>query len=49
MAKNTRGKNVKREAGWRGTCPQCKRDGVKLLWTGDNEQQVCKICGNEIK
>ena len=47
MAKNTRGKGVKRTPNWRGTCPNCNRQGVKLLWTDENEQQVCKICGNE--
>lgn len=48
MAKNVRGKEVKKELGWRGTCPICKRTGVKLLWLAkkDNEDiKVCKICG----
>ncbi|MCL2775062.1 MAG: hypothetical protein FWD71_17200 [Oscillospiraceae bacterium] len=35
---------------WRGTCPSCKRTGVKLLWTkveGESNFKVCKHCGNK--
>ena len=50
MAKAKRGRNIKTIKGWRGTCPVCKRTGVKLLWvkTGDDNAQLktCKICGN---
>ena len=49
MSKQKRGKNAKRIANWRGTCPACKRTGVKLLWSKNDEagakMNVCKICG----
>lgn len=49
MAKPRRGKNVKTNPNWRGTCPACARTGVKLLWVEldkDNKQRnVCKRCG----
>lgn len=44
MAKNTRGRNIKKNTDWRGTCPICKRTGVKLMWTGENDQKICKVC-----
>jgi transcription elongation factor Elf1 len=48
MAKAKRGKNIK-ASGWRGTCPICKRTGVKLLWDVKTEEgkevKVCKVCG----
>lgn len=47
MAKTKRGKNLKNNLGWRGTCPVCRRTGVKLLWKGNGEAagvNVCKIC-----
>lgn len=50
MAKNVRGKEIKKELGWRGTCPICQRTGVKLLWLAkhkDEEVRVCKICGEK--
>lgn len=50
MAKNKRGRNIKKTPNWRGTCPICKRTGVKLLWnkvTGNVTINVCKLCGNE--
>ena len=43
MAKAKRGKNIK-TLGWRGTCPSCKKTGVKLLWEKD-KVNVCKACG----
>lgn len=50
MAKSVRGKNVK-GPGWRGTCPECSKTGVKLLWnkkTSDGKQiKVCKVCGSK--
>lgn len=45
MAKNKRGKYVKKIKNWRGTCPICKRTGVKLLWQKD-KVAVCKRCGD---
>jgi hypothetical protein len=49
MAKPKRGKHVKEQLNWRGTCPICRRTGVKLLWIKidkDNcQQNVCKRCG----
>ncbi|MGL4344039.1 MAG: hypothetical protein ACRCTE_02500 [Cellulosilyticaceae bacterium] len=45
MAKNKRGHWIKKEKGWRGTCPLCQRTGVKLLWEKD-KTKVCKQCGN---
>ena len=50
MAKTKRGKNIKNISNWRGSCPICKRTGVKLLWDklSDNGGiKVCKICGNK--
>ncbi|WP_170311621.1 hypothetical protein [Vallitalea okinawensis] len=48
MAKNFRGRRMKLEKGWRGTCPICNRTGVKLLWTSTDSEgkeiKVCKIC-----
>jgi hypothetical protein len=43
MAKAKRGKNIK-APGWRGTCPSCKKTGVKLLWE-KGDAKVCKACG----
>jgi rRNA maturation endonuclease Nob1 len=43
MAKAKRGKNIK-TLGWRGTCPSCKKTGVKLLWEKE-KVNVCKACG----
>lgn len=49
MAKPKRGRHVKAIPNWRGTCPCCKRTGVKLLWVKLDENkeqlQVCKRCG----
>lgn len=50
MAKNKRGRGIKKIPNWRGTCPVCKRTGVKLLWDKliNNEKiKVCKACGNK--
>ena len=49
MAKNKRGKNIKKTENWRGTCPSCNRKRVKLLWKkveGETTLNVCKKCGN---
>ena len=43
MSKQFRGKGIKKNPGWRGICPICKKTGVKLLWNKDKEN-VCKIC-----
>lgn len=48
MAKNKRGKYVKKIVNWRGTCPLCARTGVKLLWDKESKK-VCKRCGNKVK
>ena len=53
MSKQLRGKNLRREIGWRGTCPVCQRPRVKLGWTAIAEDgtklKVCKICGKKPK
>ncbi len=50
MSKPKRGKHVKTIPNWRGTCPECQRSGVKLLWvkvsTDNSKQNVFKRCGN---
>ena len=46
--KTKRGNAIKSTPGWRGTCPSCRRTGVKLMWTkvdGENSLKVCKHCG----
>ena len=46
--KTKRGNAVKSIPHWKGTCPSCKRTGVKLLWTkleGETNMKVCKHCG----
>lgn len=50
MAKQNRGRVIKKQVGWRGTCPLCNRRRVKLVWTKVVEGKkikVCKICGNK--
>ena len=50
MAKLYRGKNIKKLPNWRGTCPICKRTGVKLLWdkiTETGKIKACKMCANK--
>lgn len=51
MSKPKRGKNARVVPNWRGTCPTCKRTGVKLLWTkimeDKGQQSVCKRCGTK--
>ena len=47
MAKQKRGKALKLEKNWRGTCPLCGRTRVKLAWpeTGErNARKICKAC-----
>ena len=44
MAKPNRGKLLKKTAGWRGTCPACKRERVKVLWASEIDGAKVKIC-----
>ena len=47
MAKQKRGKVLKLEKNWRGTCPVCGRTRVKLAWPESNikgAKNVCKAC-----
>lgn len=48
MSKQRRGKYIKTIAGWRGTCPLCGRQRVKLVWSKKNAEgksiNVCKHC-----
>jgi len=48
MAKTRRGKGLLKTPGrGRGTCPVCKRTGVKLLYDQlvlDKASKVCKAC-----
>lgn len=44
MAKQKRGKALKLEKGWRGTCPICGRPRVKLAWAENNTRGARKIC-----
>ena len=51
MAKNKRGKNLKRDGYTRGTCPKCHKARVKLAWEvkdGDKKIRICKICNARI-
>ena len=47
MAKQKRGKALKSEKNWRGTCPLCGRPRVKLAWPekgGRDSRMICKAC-----
>ena len=48
MSKNHRGKGIKElKKSGRGTCPVCKRTGIKLLYEKEIQEKkvnVCKIC-----
>ena len=45
MSKAHRGKGLQEVAGHgRGTCPVCKRDGVKILYEQEIDGQKLKIC-----
>jgi RNA polymerase subunit RPABC4/transcription elongation factor Spt4 len=47
MSKAHRGKGLQEVvARGRGTCPVCKRDGVKVLYEQEIEGQKLKICKN---
>jgi len=49
MSKAFRGKTIRRNSGFRGTCPICGRTRVKIVWTKvmeDGTKSVCcKLCG----
>ncbi len=53
MSKTNRGKNLNALfARGRGTCPVCKRGGVKLLYEQEisgEKTKVCKICRATLK
>lgn len=48
MSKNHRGKGIRdKYRRGRGTCPVCKRTGVKIIHEREKEKQkifVCKVC-----
>ncbi len=45
MSKAHRGKGLKDQPnGGRGTCPICKKDGVKVLYEQEIEGKKVKIC-----
>ena len=48
MSKAHRGKGLRDQvAGGRGTCPVCKREGVKVLYEQEidgNKVKICKMC-----
>lgn len=48
MGKQRRGKVIKKNPGWRGTCPLCNRPRVRLVWSKKNDAgksiNICKIC-----
>ncbi|HAQ41675.1 MAG TPA: hypothetical protein DCM73_13155 [Clostridiales bacterium] len=48
MSQAKRGSGIKSNENWRGTCPVCKRTGVKLLWSKVEDEKntinVCKRC-----
>ena len=52
MGKQRRGRIIKKTAGWRGTCPNCGRPRVKLVWSKKNEDgkvmNICKLCFSKI-
>jgi hypothetical protein len=48
MSKNHRGKGIKEKVkSGRGTCPLCKRTGVKVVYEREVDKvkvNICKIC-----
>lgn len=48
MSKAHRGKGIRElPSNGRGTCPVCKRDGVKVLYEQEVEgkkTKICKVC-----
>lgn len=55
MSKAHRGKGLKSETpnGGRGTCPMCKRTGIKTIYevvdSNEAKMNVCKECSKAIK
>lgn len=54
MSKARRGKTLKEEkpGSARGTCPLCKRSGIKLLYELEKDEKkfsVCKQCSAAVK
>ncbi len=52
MSKAHRGSGIRDKVrSGRGTCPVCKRTGVKLLYTYEHKEkklEICKICKTAI-
>ncbi len=51
MGKSKRGKAISGMVNWRGTCPLCKRQRVKLVWqegAGKEALKICKACYGRI-
>jgi transcription elongation factor Elf1 len=52
MSKNNRGKGLKNLPNHgRGTCPVCKKTGIKVIFEAkieENTVKVCKVCGKNI-
>jgi hypothetical protein len=50
MSKNHRGKGIKEKPrSGRGTCPVCKRTGVKVIYEREIDKvktNICKICNS---
>lgn len=44
MAKQRRGKAIKTIKNWRGTCPICKRERVKIVWDKKVDGMSVKCC-----
>lgn len=53
MSKAHRGRPLKEESGAsRGTCPLCKRSGIKLLFEYEVDEKklvICKQCNKAVK
>lgn len=53
MSKAFRGKVIRRNKDFRGTCPICGRTRVKVVWTKVLEDGTksccCKLCGRVTK
>ena len=54
MSKAHRGRPLKEETpgSGRGTCPLCKRSGIKLLYTYEADEKklvLCKQCNTAVK
>ncbi|HZJ88570.1 MAG TPA: hypothetical protein VFC80_05390 [Sphaerochaeta sp.] len=53
MSKAHRGSGIRKEYNQgRGTCPVCKRTGIKVLYEvtiDDVKQKICKPCNARIK